>query len=103
MSDYQIGELLAKYDTLVKQGHVRFTNEAEHPELSEGLLDLIGVTADQWEKLRVGQREREKLAVQKGDMAPNFELPYLTDPEQTFRLSYRQGQRPVALIFAAYT
>ena len=36
-------------------------------------------------------------------IAPDFELPYADDPEQTMRLSRFRGKKPVALVFGSYT
>lgn len=38
-----------------------------------------------------------------GEMAPDFELPLLSQPEQTVKLSSFRAQRPVVLIFGSYT
>jgi len=103
MSDYETGEHHAEFYRMVKQGHALFVNDAEQPILSESLLDLLGLTAERWEKMRSYQREREKYVVEKGDPAPNFDLPYLRGTNCGFRLSSLLGQRPVGLIFGSYT
>ncbi len=48
----------------------------------------------------------EAASVQQGDLAPDFDLPWLpgSGPEgETLRLSSHFGDRPVALIFGSYT
>jgi len=39
----------------------------------------------------------------KGEMAPDFTLPYANDREKTVSLSSFRGKKPVALIFGSYT
>ncbi|MCZ6794089.1 MAG: hypothetical protein O7J95_10815 [Planctomycetota bacterium] len=52
-----------------------------------------------------GGRERERGSdlPQKGDVAPDFELPYAKDENKLVRLSSFAGKRPVALVFGSYT
>jgi len=38
-----------------------------------------------------------------GDPAPDFELPFSSDPKKTVKLSGFAGKRPVALVFGSYT
>lgn len=49
----------------------------------------------------------EPASVQQGEVAPDFELPYLAGHPgadgKTLRLSAHRGDRPVALIFGSYT
>ena len=45
---------------------------------------------------------REASSAQKGDPAPDFELPRL-DGSGSVRLSDHFGKRPVALVFGSYT
>ncbi|MEE2887015.1 MAG: hypothetical protein VX951_06245 [Planctomycetota bacterium] len=38
-----------------------------------------------------------------GEIAPDFDLPFVKDPKKTVRLSSFKGKKPVALIFGSYT
>ena len=38
-----------------------------------------------------------------GEVAPDFELPFVADEKKTIRLSSFRGKKPVALIFGSYT
>ena len=40
---------------------------------------------------------------QRGEVAPDFDLPLVESVKQTLRLSNFRGKRPVALIFGSYT
>jgi hypothetical protein len=42
-------------------------------------------------------------APQKGDTAPDFDLPVLGSKDKTIKLSSFAGDKPVALIFGSYT
>jgi len=51
---------------------------------------------------RNAQRPAE-VVPQIGEVAPDFELPYVEDMEKTIKLSSFRGKKPVALIFGSYT
>ncbi len=48
------------------------------------------------------QDHYDPLAPKVGDMAPDFEL-FDTIGEESVRLSYFQGKRPVVLVFGSFT
>ena len=69
------------------------------------------LTKDDWDNSD-GQRQRGGggrpggrggEAPQVGDLAPDFELPYVEETTETVRLSSFAGEKPVALIFGSYT
>ena len=56
------------------------------------------------ETAELGRRiPRDREAPEQDDRAPDFELPYATDQENTARLSSFANKRPVALVFGSYT
>ena len=59
-------------------------------------LTLQDVLADK------GYRDLTTPKVAEGDLAPDFELPFL-DGAGTARLAMLAGERPVALVFGSYT
>ena len=70
------------------------------------------LTRADWDNVRgpfgagEGQRPGDGLvgqAPEEGEQAPDFELPYVTEPTETIRLSSFAGKKPVALIFGSYT
>ena len=48
-----------------------------------------------------GQRQMGR--AQLGQLAPDFELPFVKEPSKSVRLSSFKGKKPVALIFGSYT
>jgi Ca2+-binding EF-hand superfamily protein len=50
------------------------------------------------------RRSRARVRLpRRGDPAPDFELPFSSNPKKTVKLSSFAGKRPVALIFGSYT
>ena len=79
------------------------TEQAGPPQITDEMLQRIGLTRERWERIRAEQQEREAQAPNVGDPAPDFELPTLADRAKTVRLSEFRGKRAIALIFGSYT
>lgn len=67
------------------------------------MLKRVGLTRERFEEMRERQIEREARAPKVGDRAPDFDLPVLSNRDESVRLSGFRGQKPVALIFGSYT
>ena len=52
---------------------------------------------------RRGSPRNPSSTPERGDVAPDFELPFAKDETKTVRLSSFAGKRPVALVFGSYT
>ena len=72
-------------------------------EVTDEMLQRIGLTRERWEEMRAEHAAREARAPNVGDPAPDFELPVLGDRDQKVRLADFKDSRPVALIFGSYT
>lgn len=60
-----------------------------HPKASKVIAELLKLDA---------------ASVAAGEMAPDFNLPFLAQPDgERVALSAQRGQRPVALVFGSYT
>lgn len=84
------------------------TNKDGRIQLSEidGLFARLDKDQDQTigkDELGTARRPRPSGPPRVGDMAPDFDLPTVADPEQTVKLSSFRGAKPVALIFGSYT
>ncbi len=79
---------------------------SQQPELRDvpdEVLERLGLTRERWDVIQKEILEREARAPNVGDVAADFELPVLGDPEHTVRLSSFRDTRPVAIIFGSYT
>ena len=79
------------------------SKQPELRDLPDEVLERLGLTRERWIAIEKEILEREARAPNVGDVAADFELPVLGDPERTVRLSSFRDRRPVALIFGSYT
>lgn len=102
--------LVEKYDKN-KDGKIS-KDEYERGDETFARLDRNGdgfLTQNDWDGVR-GRRPRQRpgdrlvgIAPEEGEVAPDFNLPYVKEPEQRVRLSSFAEKKPVALIFGSYT
>ena len=102
--------LVEKYDKN-KDGKIS-KEEYERGDETFARLDRNGdgfLTQNDWDSVR-GRRSRQRpgdrlfgIAPEEGEVAPDFNLPYVKEPEKRVRLSSFAEKKPVALIFGSYT
>jgi Ca2+-binding EF-hand superfamily protein len=84
---------------------LRTLDANEDGTLTVGELNLVfaRLDVDQNDTLQWNELGLRAVLPQKGDVAPDFELPHNGNPDKLTKLSSFAGSKPVALVFGSYT